>query len=121
MEKALIGVGALSAAAIATSAGVALSNEASPDSTSTEAGSPDHTSHAATAETNAAAGGSTSAPTAEETNAHHKQGIDDFLKNQTLRCNGKTGKWEEVLRVFGGGSPRVNGAVADGPILVATH
>ena len=79
MEKALIGAGAVSAGAIVGGAGWVLdgsgpSSEAAPVAI-------DHSQHAATTET-AAASPATQEHSAEEMDRLHKQGIDDFLKNQ---------------------------------------
>jgi FtsP/CotA-like multicopper oxidase with cupredoxin domain len=90
MEKALVGVGALSATAIAASAGMVLSGEASP--TTIKTAPSDQTSHAGMDMSSGSSSASGTELSADEIDAHHKQGVDDFLKNQkTPITKGKGG------------------------------
>jgi FtsP/CotA-like multicopper oxidase with cupredoxin domain len=79
MEKALVGAGAVSAGSIIGVSGLVLAGESDP---SQEASQTQPASHAESTDSIASTGSPSAAPTAEEIDAHHKQGIEDFLKNQ---------------------------------------
>src|SRR5689334_20301419 len=82
MEKVLVGAGSASVLAIASSVGVVLSDEARPEyDNQAQSPEPNHDSHMAAATGSTST--TTSAPTGDEIDNHHKQGIADFLKNQT--------------------------------------
>jgi manganese oxidase len=84
MEKALIGVGALSSGAIIGTAGWSIASSESPSASASAAGSSaDHTQHGTGSAPAAPVSASTQQHTPEEMDRLHAEGLQKFLENQT--------------------------------------
>lgn len=130
IEKAFIGVGVVSAGVIAGSAGAVLLDTSSPSSSpaSTANGAAGHDMSAMNGGSSSGGGSSSSSTQAvdyQTMDAHHKQGIEDFLRNQSTpltQGKGNTPLQPEVIdgvKVFKLTCEEVDWEVSPGKVVAA--